>query len=53
MQFIHKRNSSEPEVPDEYERRDDGGEELVQQVDSRVGEQQAQFIHHLQRKGGH
>ena len=34
-------------MPDEDEGGEDGGEKLVEQVDRRVGKQQAQLIHNL------
>ena len=34
-------------MPDEDEGCEDGGEKLVEEVDCRVGKQQAQLVHHL------
>ncbi len=40
-------------MPDEDEGCEDGGEKLVEQVDRRVGKQQAQLIHNLGSKMAH
>ena len=42
-----------PKMPDEDEGCEDGGEKLVEQVDRRVGKQQAQLIHNLGSKMAH
>ncbi len=40
-------------MPDEDEGGEDGGEKLVEQVDRRVGKQQAKLIHNLGSKMAH
>jgi hypothetical protein len=40
-------------MPDEDEGGEDGGEKLVEQVDCRVGKQEAQLIHNLGSKMAH
>ncbi len=40
-------------MPDEDEGGEDGGEKLIEQVDRRVGKQQAKLIHNLGSKMAH